>query len=124
MAARPGMCSGSSMHKILPLLMLGSATLACSMLASPASPATTEATLVPPTATSVPGLTADQVKNAAYQLVFQDSHATVQLTDGSYQHGSSPTASDFADVRLAGQMAFGDLNGDGAGDAAVLLAEN
>ncbi len=27
-------------------------------------------------------------------------------------------------INLASQMAFGDLNGDGAGDAAVLLAEN
>ncbi len=34
---------------------------------------------------------------------------------------SSPN---YMSVNLASQMAFGDLNGDGAGDAAVLLAEN
>jgi hypothetical protein len=59
-----------------------------------------------------------------YQLVFQDSHPPVQLTDGVYQNGSDPASPDFASVKLAQPMAFGDLNGDGLGDAAVLLAEN
>ena len=117
------------MRKLLALLTLGLFTLACSLTSSPASPA--GPTPVPviqasptPAATTVPALTADQLKNAQYHLVFQDSHKTVQLTNGVYQSKGDPTSPDYADVTLAQQMAFGDLNGDGIGDAAVLLAEN
>ncbi len=59
------------------------------------------------------------------QLVATDAHPTVKLTNGEYKHGGEPTAADYADVRLMPQpMAFGDINGDGLGDAAILLAEN
>ncbi len=72
----------------------------------------------------MPFLTEEQLKNASYQLVFQDAHGVVKLTDGVYQNGTDPASPDYADVALAQPVAFGDLNGDGAGDAAVLLAEN
>ncbi|MBI3739109.1 MAG: hypothetical protein HY258_08705, partial [Chloroflexi bacterium] len=114
------------MKKILLVLILGLTTLACSLFSSPASPSTPEAapdTQAVPTP-SIPALTADQLRNAQYQLVFQDLHKTVQLTNGAYQNGTDPASPDFVDVRLAEPMAFGDLNGDGIGDAAVLLAEN
>lgn len=59
------------------------------------------------------------------QLVATDAHPTVELTNGEYKHGGDPTAADYADVSLLPQpIAFGDLNGDGLGDAAILLAEN
>ena len=120
------------MKKLFALLTLGLITLACSLTASPALPASpmgpspapviqASPTLAP---TSVPALTIDQLKNAEYQLVAQDSHKTVQLVNGVYQNGSDPASPDYADVTLAQQVAFGDLNGDGVGDAAVLLAEN
>lgn len=103
--------------------------LACSITSSPASPAGPSPAPViqaspTPALTSVPALTVDQLKNASYQLVFQDSHKTIQLTNGIYQNGSDPASPDYADVTLVGEMAFGDLNGDGIDDAAVLLAEN
>ena len=118
------------MKKLFALLTLGLVTLACSMiLSSPASPAgpspapvvQASSALAP---TAVPALTAEQLKNAQYQLVFQDSHKTIQLANGVYKNGSDPASPDYADVTLVDQMAFGDLNGDGAPDAAVLLAEN
>jgi hypothetical protein len=59
------------------------------------------------------------------QLVAQDAHQTVQLKDGKYRRRNDPTSPDYADVTLLSEpMAFGDLNGDGLGDAAILLAEN
>ncbi len=120
------------MKKILVLLTLGLFTLACSMISSGSSPASpagpTPAPVIQasstPAPTSVPALTVDQLKNAQYQLIFQDSHKTVQLVNGVYQNGSDPASPDYADVTLVQQIALGDLNGDGIGDAAVLLAEN
>ncbi len=81
------------------------------------------AAIQPATAT-VPALTADELKNAAYQLVASDSHPTIKLENGAYLKGTDPASTDYASIKLADPMAFGDLNGDGASDAAVLLAEN
>lgn len=54
-----------------------------------------------------------------------DKHPAVQLSDGVYHAGADAAGPDFADVRLVkDHLAFGDLNGDGAGDAAALLSEN
>ncbi len=59
------------------------------------------------------------------RLVANDAHQSVKLTDGEYKSGNDPTATGFAQVKLVNEpMAFGDLNGDGQGDAAALLAEN
>ena len=117
------------MKRLLAFLTLGMITLACSLTSAPASPVGPSPAPViqaspTPAPTSIPALTIDQVDNAQYQLVFQDSHKTVQLTNGVYKNGNDPASPDFADVTLIEQMAFGDLNGDGLGDAAVLLAEN
>ena len=117
------------MKRLLAFLTLGMITLACSLTSAPASPVGPSPAPViqaspTPAPTSIPALTIDQVDNAQYQLVFQDSHKTVQLTNGVYKNGNDPASPDFADVTLVEQMAFGDLNGDGLGDAAVLLAEN
>ena len=107
-------------------LMLGSAALACGLISTPEVvkiPPTQIAPTVPPT-TAVSALTPDQVKNAKYQLVSQDAHPVVQLTNAAYQSTADVSSPNFMSISLASQMAFGDLNGDGAGDAAVLLAEN
>ena len=66
----------------------------------------------------------DQLKNAAYQLAVQNSHQTVHLVNGAYQSGNDPASADYVSVTLTEPIAFGDLNGDGVSDAAVLLAEN
>jgi hypothetical protein len=98
--------------------------LACSL--GQLAPATQAPATAPPDATVAPAaLTADQVENMQVQLVAKDSHPTVQLKGGEYKSAGDPASPDYADVRLdPAHMAFGDLNGDGVGDAAVLLAEN
>lgn len=75
---------------------------------------------------SVPPLTADEVNDAQVSLTTLTGSAplTYQLTDGTYQKGTDPAGASFVSIRLLDQMAFGDLNGDGAGDAAALVAEN
>ena len=60
-----------------------------------------------------------QLKNATY--LAPQSGQTVTLVDGKYEGGSGAT---YLSLALLPQMAFGDLNGDGGGDAAALLAEN
>jgi len=110
----------------LAFLMLALLALACGWFAPP-EPVQIPLTQVPPTAPPTAGisaLTPDQVKNAKVQLVSQDKHQIVQLTNGAYQSTTDVSSPDFMSINLAPQMAFGDLNGDGVGDAALLLAEN
>jgi len=106
--------------------ILGLAALACGLISQPEVvkiPPTQTAPTTPPT-TVASALTPDQVKNAKYQLVVQDAHSVVQLTNGAYQSTTDVSSPNFMSINLASQMAFGDLDGNGAGDAAVLLAEN
>jgi Immunoglobulin-like domain of bacterial spore germination len=137
-------------HKIiLPLLALLLAVMACAIQSPaptqtmpvsapstattlppiapiPASPSLSGTPLPPrPTqpgapATAVPGgLTLDMLKNATYQTPVYGR--MVKLVNGSYSEGSGTSA---FSVQLLDIYAFGDLNGDGQADAAVLLAEN
>jgi len=69
------------------------------------------------------GLTLEALKNAEYQGIYNEP---VQLTDGKYEGepfvpggASRPTVTLHPEV-----YAFGDLNGDGVDDAAVILIEN
>jgi Immunoglobulin-like domain of bacterial spore germination len=84
-----------------------------------ATPVPPTATPLPPTATAFPPLTGDMLKNATYQLLTYQK--TVTLKDGNYENGSG---ADYILATLLPQIAFGDLNGDGSQDAAVLVAEN
>ncbi len=102
-------------------LILGLASMACGSFSSPEI---VKAPVTQAASTVASALTADQVKNAKYQLVAEDSHPTVQLADGTYQSTADVSSPHYMSINLAPQMAFGDLNSDGAGDAAVLLAEN
>ncbi len=107
-------------------LILTLTALACgfplSASDSPAVAPTQEATLAP--TVSAPSLTADQLKNAQYQLGARDDHAVVQLTDGNYQQGTDVTTLDYASITLADFTAIGDLNGDGVNEAAAIFFEN
>jgi Immunoglobulin-like domain of bacterial spore germination len=137
-------------HKIiLPLLALALVVMACNIQSIPPKPTasipaistdtrlplTPTATVagppaetpLPPTptfttapVTSMPGdLTLDMLKNGTYHTAAYDR--TVTLVNGSYSDGSGTSA---FSVQMLGVYAFGDLNGDGKADAAVLLAEN
>ena len=111
-------------RRVLPILLLGSAALACSLFPPP-RPSGESTPTVPTLPPPLPPLTVDQLRNAEYQLMATvNGIHVVRLQDGTYQKGSNPAAADYTSVTLAPQMAFGDLNGDGSPDAAVLLAEN
>lgn len=80
-------------------------------------------TPVLPTYTSLPpvpgGLTQDMLKNATYHTPFYNR--TVTLVNGAYSEGTNPVT---YSVQMLGVYDFGDTNGDGKDDAAVILAEN
>jgi Immunoglobulin-like domain of bacterial spore germination len=85
---------------------------------TPVPPAPTNTTAPVP---SVPtGLSLDMLKNANYRTPVYDR--TVTLVNGSYSEGLG-TANAFA-VQMLGVYAFGDLNGDGQADAAIILSES
>jgi putative hemolysin len=74
--------------------------------------------------TATARLTLDALKNAEYQSEFPASKKA-KLTDGKYEEtGPSGGASDRVLITLAPVNAFGDLNGDGVDDAAVVLVSN
>ncbi len=112
---------------LLSLLVL--AALACNVTGFLPSSIPPTAIAAPTVATEPPGqpipeLTAVQVKNMQVTLQGNSQHQQVQLADGVYQSGDQPPAPDFASVNMPDMIAFGDLNHDGVGDAAALLAEN
>ncbi len=86
----------------------------------PASPTQPAATPTEAPATPAPAsLTAQQLRNAQYQL--PQYNRTVTLADGLYESGPG---ADYVYAKMLDQVAFGDLNGDGVDDAAVMLAES
>lgn len=136
---------------VLSLLILTLSLAACSgVILAPGSstPATVAATPTPgrggaatvspapvtPTSTPTPAATAtpipkpipltlDGLKNAEYQSAYMNSK-TVKLADGRYSEPGA-AGSVFRNSLIFGeQYAFGDLNGDGMEDAAVILAAN
>jgi hypothetical protein len=120
-----------------PILALAMAAMACNIpSATPLSPSilppADTVTPPPPTltivitdtpapqVTPVPGgLTLDMLKNATYHTSFYDR--TITLVNGAYSEGSNPV---IYSAQLLGVYDFGDMNGDGKDDAAVILAEN
>ena len=137
-----------TINSILSLLVLVCLASACSALAArvstatatavaiavptalPQPTATRAATVTPlPAFTLVPGatgtpvgaaLTVDALRNMEFNLPV--SQKTVRLVDGKYEAGSG---ADYLLVTIvAGPVAFGDMNGDGLADAAVILGEN
>jgi hypothetical protein len=106
-------------HLISTLLLLTLA--ACATQPTPAPvPVKTDS----PAPSAIPLLSADDVSNALISLSTLTGETPIpyQLTDGKYQPDAGGAGD--ASISLLGQMAFGDLNNDGAGDAAVLVAEN
>jgi heat shock protein HslJ len=126
-----------------PLILVGAALVASLALAAcaPSAPvavsptaapvqeaAPTEAPVQEPAPTAAPaeeaaGLTPDQLRNAGYSGIYTE---TVTLTDGLYE--GEPFVPDSAArptvQYIDGSEVFGDLDGDGVEDAAVLLVES
>lgn len=86
-------------------------------------PTVTETPAVSPSASPVPGsnpeLSVDVLRNSTYTTPY--FLKTVKLVNGSYTEGSGAT---YFSVQMLEVFAYGDLNGDGKADAAVILAEN
>jgi hypothetical protein len=118
-------------ERSLAVLMLVPALLACDVFGIPLLTPTPSAPFFPTdTPPAVPALTVDQVLNAEYTIRrFDGATLVYQFVDGAYQQGSDAAATDYVSLHLVAvdpdrQAVFGDLNGDGADDAAVILAEN
>ena len=67
-----------------------------------------------------PPLTIEALKNAEYQSEWPASKKA-KLTDGTYQEEIVPGAASKLIIKLSDHVAFGDLNGDGTDDSAVIL---
>lgn len=78
---------------------------------------------IPTQAPPMPGISADQVKNAEYELGATDVPRRVQLTNGIYQEGTAG-GTDFVEVHVTDFIALGDLDGNGINEAAALISEN
>lgn len=68
---------------------------------------------------SIDGLSLDTFKNLSFYAPALEKE--VPLINGKYEAGSGET---YESLQLLDTAGFGDLNGDGSPDAAVLLAEN
>jgi hypothetical protein len=113
------------MRKLILALSLLLWTSACSVTSIFSLTPTSTPYIYPTAETpSVPALTVDALRNAAYTLPgFTGDLFSYQLTDGKYTLGD-PTVTGYVEVTLLDTYAFGDLNEDGVNDAVVLLAEN
>lgn len=84
-------------------------------------------TIASPLETTVPTISLEQLKNAQVKTAGVDGGSperTVQLSNGHFEASSDPTSSDYVNVSMGSLVAFGDLNGDGLQDAAIILGEN
>lgn len=91
---------------------------------SPAAPvATTQkdgSSQTPVIQPSTSHLTAEALKNGEYQSDFAET-TTIKMTNGTYHEEGQPGGATELVITLHPKTAFGDLNGDGMGDAAVVL---
>ncbi len=109
------------MKKILIALWILTLAMACSPRSTPAPASTTTSNSPVPVA---PPLTVDELMNAQVATTtLTDQPLTYQLQDGAFQKDANGGPG-FTDIRLLDKMAFGDLNGDQAGDAVAFLSEN
>jgi hypothetical protein len=81
--------------------------------------------LTPLTATAAPGVTLQSVKNTSYHPAIwtytdQLEVRSVRLANGRYEKGQKNVDPDY-ELMQTGRAAFGDINGDGKNDAAVIL---
>ena len=111
------------MRKSIGLVLIPSLLIIILTACAKPTPALQSPTAAPlpqatPTAALQP-VTEEAVINGTYTI--QDGKQTVQLTNGKHETGKG---ADYVMVTVVPPVAFGDLNGDGVSDAAVVLAEN
>lgn len=92
----------------------------CSAPTPTPAPAT-ETALPVPTTPVVADLTLEDVKNAEYTFDLGESMPTFTLVDGTYLSGTDTSQPGYFEATMSDKVAFGDLNGDGLGDAAVSI---
>ena len=68
-------------------------------------------------------LTIDELKSGEYRSEWS-AKGKIKLNDGIYQEKIAPDSATELVIKLSDRIAFGDLNGDGAKDAAVILVSN
>ncbi|HJS17694.1 MAG TPA: Gmad2 immunoglobulin-like domain-containing protein [Anaerolineales bacterium] len=81
--------------------------------------------ITPGISTPIPpeeGISAEQVKNAPYELGASDVPRLVPLEDGAYQEGQ-PGDAEYLQVLVSEFIALGDLTGDGVNEAAAIISE-
>jgi hypothetical protein len=89
-----------------------------------ASPEVSFTSPAPPTdLPPISGITAQQLRNADYQLGFTDVPRTVQLTNGVFSEGAAGLVN-FLEIHLTDYIAIGDIDGDGVNEAAAIISEN
>jgi hypothetical protein len=109
---------------VILILTISLAVVGCNISTATPTPAATGTALPEPTATVSLDLTLEQVKNAEYTFDIGQSMASFRLKDGAYQNGSDPSKPDYLQANIADKVTFGDLNGDGIKDAAVVIGVN
>jgi len=68
-------------------------------------------------------LTINELKSGEYRSEWS-AKGKIKLNDGIYQEKVVPESATELVIKLSDKMAFGDLNGDGAEDAAVILVSD
>ena len=104
-------------------MTLSLAVAGCTAQTPTPAPAT-ETSLPEPTTPVIADLTLEQVKNAEYTFDFGESMPSFTLVDGTYQSGTDTSQPGYFQATMSDKVAFGDLNGDGLGDAAVSIGIN
>jgi Immunoglobulin-like domain of bacterial spore germination len=100
------------------LMILTFVLAACVQPTAAPQPPTTQPPQATPTEAIQP-ITKDTLGNGSYPV--REGNETVPFTGGKYETGQG---ADYISASLMPQITLGDLNGDGVGDAAVLIAEN
>ena len=68
-------------------------------------------------------LTIDELKSGEYRSQWS-SKGKIKLSDGIYREKIAPDSATELVIKLSDRIGFGELNGDGAEDAAVILVSN
>jgi len=106
---------------LIPVLLVSFAIAGCNPATATPAPPATDIPLPEPTVVINVDLTLEQVKNAEYTIDFGERILSFTMVDGSYQSGTDTSQPGYFQATMSDKVAFGDLNGDGVGDAAVSI---